>query len=291
MYRIKADHFDLKKICDSGQIFRMYELKDGEFSVYAGQRYLRLSQNGNEITFFCDRSEYEAFWHNYFDLGTDYGKMAASVDVADTFLTNAMKYGSGIRVLRQDIWEMIITFIISQQKQIKSIRKCVEALCERFGREYCDSDSGVRWHGFPSAAEILSGGREGLEGLSLGYRARYIYETAQQYLEWGIGDDELRGYTYEEARKYLCGFTGIGEKVANCICLFGVGFPDAFPIDVHIKDILYREYYRGEKEQKKLGLQEYEALINEHFSKYTGYRGIIQQWIFAYEIAGNVYRS
>lgn len=294
MIIIKENCPDIGGICDSGQLFRMYRRTDGiTFDLFAGQRHLAVRQQepGGEIVFDCTPEEYEQYWKGYFDLGRDYKRIRNSIDPTDPFLTAAAASCGGISVLKQDVWETMISFIISQQKQIPSIRRCVEALCERFGEHYSDRD--CEWFGFPSAEAIAAGGPDGLKGLSLGYRERYIYETAVQYLDHGIRDEELYSMSYENAKQYLCSFSGIGEKVANCILLFGAGMTDAFPIDVHIKDILYREYALPEEKndvsgRDGLSLNRYREIIDEHFSRYKGAKGIIQQWIFAYELKKNV---
>lgn len=288
MVSMEMEYFDAEKIMNSGQVFRMYGNDDGSITVYSGDRRLRLVQKGKQVDFFCTEKEFEEYWKHYFDLDRDYAEMVRTVlgDEAgigeakkgDGFLKAACRYGSGIRLLNQDIWEMMISFIISQQKQIPSIRKCIEALSRRFGENKGD------YYAFPSAEAIASAGPDGVKGLSLGYRERYIYETAVAYLERGLPDEEIRKMSFEDARKYFCSFCGIGEKVANCICLFGAGFIDAFPIDVHIKDILYREYAGGSIPEEKMRLCDYQLLIEENFGRFAGFKGLVQQWIFAYEL-------
>lgn len=298
------NYFNLRKIMNSGQIFRMYEPEDGRFIVFSGNKRLELYQDTQNIEhgmtkveFYCNDSEFTAYWENYFDLKRDYEAIVKSAEknCNSEFLRKSCEYGADIRVLKQDIWEMMISFIISQQKQIPSIRKCIEALCERFGEKH------ETWYGFPTAESIASAGPEGLKGLSLGYRERYIYETAVKYLTDGITKDELEKMPAAEVKKYLTSFTGIGDKVADCICLFGVGLVDSFPIDVHIKDILYREFVSDKDKRKKteqvsyeisrkklldsLSYNDYMKIIDDNFSAFNGVKGIIQQWIFAYEIA------
>ena len=306
MYKINTEYFDLKRIMNSGQVFRFYELTPGEYVLYSGNKRLELSQNGNEVTFRCSKEEFDEYWEAYFDLKRDYGSLVKLAekncrDICDKgklFLKDAAAYSAGIRILKQDVWEMMISFIISQQKQIPSIRKCIEALCERFGERHED------WYGFPTAASIASAGPDGLKGLSLGYRECYIYETAVKILTDGFDGSSLSNMSYEDAKKYLCSFSGIGEKVADCVCLFGGGFTDAFPIDVHIKDILYREFLSDtekkkieENLKKRMGTADisrkklldsipytgYQDIIDKAFSPYKGVRGIVQQWVFAYE--------
>ena len=307
-------YFNLRKIMNSGQIFRMYEPEAGRFVVFSGNKRLELHQNivpeydkndpkGIKVDFMCSQKEFDEYWEDYFDLKRDYG---AIVQLAQThyekvknrgaeFLKKSCEYGADIRVLKQDIWEMMISFIISQQKQIPSIRKCIEALCERFGEKHSS------WYGFPTPESIASAGPDGVKGLSLGYRERYIYETAVKYLTDGIPDDKLRTMSADEVKKYLCSFTGIGDKVADCVALFGVGLVDSFPIDVHIKDILYREFVSDKTKNQiekniandisrkklldRLSYSDYMQIINDNFTAFNGVKGIVQQWIFAYEIA------
>lgn len=298
---LTLDLFDPGAICESGQIFRMYELQGNKtashiYEVYSGNRRLEIHEliddgsaaavdgsvadkGAKKFLFTCPQEEFDGYWRHYFDLDRDYARIVKRAECGtDRFVKAAVTYGRGIRVLNQNIWEMMISFIISQQNQIPKIRKTVEKLCERFGEKH---DGG--WYGFPSPAAIVAGGPDGLKGLSLGYRERYIYETAIQYLDHGVSDEELKRMDYSSAMRYLTSFSGIGEKVANCVCLFGAEFPDAFPVDTHIKDILYREYYHGSTPKEKLTIRDYNRIVDDGFISYIGVRGIVQQWIFAYE--------
>ena len=275
MYTTKIKNMNLNQILNSGQIFRMDCVAENSYTIAAYGRLLEITQNGEEFTFSCDEAEFNEIWYNYFDLNTDYEQLLSKIDKEDLFLKNAAEAGKGIRILRQNLWEMVITFIISQQKRVEEIKRCVNRLCERY-------ESGF---GFPTPEMILADGPEKLSGLSLGYRERYIYETARQVCEGEVVLEGLAECGYDTAFEELKKLCGVGNKVANCICLFGLGYVDAFPIDTHIKDILYREYYADKnKEQKKVTDKEYETIVNEHFGRYSGYRGIVQQWIFAYEL-------
>ena len=304
-FEIRTVYFDAGKIAASGQVFRMYETEPGVFDIYSADKHLRLTeehgeakeskacsdgQNKDSITLrlYCPERDLP-YWRRYLDLDRDYEAVTGLLDAKDGYLNRCCAAGRGIRILRQDTWEMMISFIISQQKQIPSIRKCIEGLCAKLGTRM--EDGSHAWYSFPTAAQIAAAGPAGVQGLSLGYRERYIYETAVQFLDHGIPDETLAAMPYEDAKKYLLSFTGIGEKVANCILLFGAGFVDAFPIDTHIKDILYREYYlpdlcgKAPVPQEKLTMTDYDRITDEYFRKYSGFRGIVQQWIFADEVA------
>ena len=291
------EFFNLRKIMNSGQIFRMYEDCEGTFTVYSLNRRLKAEQKDGKVFFYCSEEEFEGYWEEFFDLKRDYGRIVQRAGEqtgnecakGGDFLKAACTYASDIRILKQDVWEMMVSFIISQQKQIPSIRKCIEALCERFGTKHTEPNGGAdeTWYGFPDAKAIASAGPDGLKGLSLGYRERYIYETAVRYLSEGKDESFYREMTYEQARKYLCTFSGIGEKVADCVCLFGCGFADAFPIDVHIKEVLYREFFDEDGKKTpfdKIPYSEYMTVIDKCFASFSGVKGIVQQWIFAYEL-------
>ena len=298
MVEKETEFFNLRKIMNSGQIFRMYEDREGVFTVYSRDRRLKAEEKDGKVLFYCSEEEFESCWEDFFDLKRDYGSIVQRAGLEKTgsesakgreFLKAACTYASDIRILKQDVWEMMISFIISQQKQIPSIRKCIEALCERYGTKHTELDDGAgeTWYGFPDAKAIASAGPEGLKGLSLGYRERYIYETAVRYLSEGIDENFYKGMTYEQTRKYLCSFSGIGEKVADCVCLFGCGFTDAFPVDVHIKEVLYREFFDESRKKTsfdKIPYSEYMTVIDRCFASFSGVKGIVQQWIFAYEL-------
>lgn len=276
-----TDYFNPGKICDSGQIFRMYRGEESVFFVYSGNRRLIIRcLSEHEFELDCDESEYESYWKHFLDLDRDYSTFVDKVDKEDSFLLRACDWGSGIRILNQNVFETMISFIISQQKQIPSIRKCIEALCARFGERH-ESREGA-WYGFPTPESLVSKGPEGLAGLSLGYRERYIYETSMAYITRGLSDAEFLALPYDEAKQYLLSFCGIGEKVANCILLFGGGRFDAFPVDVHIRQILAREYM-GLKPGEDISTSAARKLVEEKFGRYAGFKGLVQQWIFAYE--------
>lgn len=283
--KIKLPCFDPEMIAGSGQIFRMYKEPDGSHIVYSAQRILKIDYTEEKYVFelSCTEKEFEEYWKHYFDCETDYEGICRRVDESDSFLRASVDFSHDIRVLNQDLFEMMISFIISQQKRIPDIRRCVETLCSRFGRKR-DVSGEIGMSGFPEEAllrncfpeprAIADAGREGVSGMSLGYREPYVYEAAVHFLaDEVIQSGQIYAMTYEDAKAHLKTYLGIGDKVANCICLFALGHKNAFPVDVHIKDILKREYNI-----------ETASEINKVYSEFTPYRGIVQQWIFAYEI-------
>lgn len=286
-------NFDLRQIADSGQCFRMKpvnenpECRDGEYAytVISSGRTLTIMQNQDHFTFFCPDSHMD-FWEQYFDLPTDYKAMIAAINPKDSYLTSAARYGSGIRILRQDPWEMIITFIISQQKTIPAIQKLVAALCSRYGAPLeppLHMDLPLVFHAFPTPEQLNQASLEDLLELKLGYRAKYIKRICEDACSGALDLERLNDMNYSAAMAYLQSFYGIGEKVANCICLFGLHHIEAFPVDTWIKKILLSEYSpdcRGIKKIPQTRVCEF--LIEKYFSRYKGYAGVMQQYIFFY---------
>lgn len=265
MVEIHQECFSLKKICDSGQCFRMKEIGENRYGVIAFGKYLEMEQREKSVILFCTQEEYEALWRDYFDLDVDYGIILRGVDREDVYLCEAMQYGSGIRILNQDLWEMMISFIISQQNNIKRIRKCIQTLCERFGEKKMD-EYGGEYFDFPTPDSLAKATEEELKDCNLGYRSRYIKKTAQQVVQRG-GLSDLAAMTYTQAQEELMKFFGIGEKVSNCICLFALRKKEAFPVDTHIRQVLQKHYPQGFP-----------------FEQYKENAGVIQQYIFYYDL-------
>lgn len=262
----RIEHMDLEQIANSGQCFRMKKIKESTWSVVFGDKYLEISQDGDEFSFSCSEEEFCKVWHDYLDLDLDYGKIKALQDPADSYLLAAMEYGWGIRILKQNLWEMIVTFLISQNNNITRIRNSVEALCVRFGTKLVSSGGAV-FYTFPQPETIVKAGMTGLSGLGLGYRDKYILKTAVSAVEKSLDLDWLKTASYEDAHKLLMAQYGIGKKVADCICLFGLYHVDAFPLDTHMNKILETHYPAGFP-----------------YGRYRGYLGIIQQYLFYYDL-------
>ena len=177
----------LSAIADSGQCFR-WQRRGEEWRIVAGKNAVQAMQNlsGDELTLNCSQEEYTRFWKPYFDLDTDYGAVIAAIPPEDAYLRAAAEYGQGIRILRQDPWETLITFILSQRKNIPAIRQCVEKLCAACGNVICEDTEGPLY-AFPSPEEICTLGEERLRALGLGYRAPYVLRTAEAFCAgWSV---------------------------------------------------------------------------------------------------------
>lgn len=275
MITIKNENFSIRQIRESGQCFRLElleEAEDKEGRVYreyglpAFGRYLRISQCGQCIDLSCSQEEFDFIWKDYFDLDENYGKLIASIDPGDAYLNRAAAFGSGIRILRQDLWEMIISFIISQQNNIKRIRHCIDLICRKYGNRM-ESDEGDAYYSFPTPQALMDAGLEDLYACNLGYRSRYVKETAGAVCRGDVDLAAIRKMKYQEAASELKRLCGVGEKVANCICLFALHHTDAFPVDTHINKVLKEQYPEGFP-----------------FDRYPGYGGSLQQYIFYYDL-------
>ncbi len=271
MVHIRNDNFSISQICMSGQCFRMNQLegeKAGAVGLIAFGKYLEVFQNGNEICFDCTLEDYDTIWKSYFDMETDYAAIIKRIDAADSYLMSAAAFGSGIRILRQDLWEMIISFIISQQNNIKRIRRCIRLLCEKYGEKKI-APNGVEYYDFPTPKVLSQVSVEELYACNLGYRSRYIYETSNAILHQEIDLEKLSTLSYFDAGKELLRLCGVGTKVADCICLFALHKTEAFPKDTHINKVLAAQYPNGFP-----------------FEKYDDCGGVLQQYIFFYDLNG-----
>lgn len=258
---------DLGQISRSGQCFRMRQVSADTYALVARGRYLEAGQQGTQISFSCTEREFGDIWQDYFDLDTDYGKIKRAIDPEDAYLQAAAQAGSGIRVLRQELWETIVTFIISQRNNIPRIKKCVEVLCREFGGKDRDFRGDV-YDLFPTPRALADASEESLRGCGLGYRAPYIKKTAYMVASGEVDLDGLAALGYGEAREKLQKLCGVGKKVADCISLFALHHIDAFPVDTHIQDMLER-YPEGFP-----------------FERYAGFAGVLQQYAFYYELFG-----
>lgn len=260
------DNFSIGQICESGQCFRMKEISENEYEVIAFGKYIKVKSKGNITEFDCNEDDFNNIWSLYFDIETDYQAIIDSIDKNDKYLCKAAKNGSGIRILRQDLFEMIISFIISQRNNIKRIRKCIAGLSERFGEKKTAAD-GTVFYDFPTAEALYNANIEDIKSLGVGYRDVYIKKAAEAVYLGQIDLDSISKMNYQSAKEELLKLYGVGEKVADCICLFSLHILESFPKDTHINQVLAREYKEGFP-----------------FDKYGDKVGVLQQYMFYNEL-------
>ncbi|NCC07981.1 MAG: DNA-3-methyladenine glycosylase 2 [Clostridia bacterium] len=254
-------NFSLAQIADSGQCFRMEMQPDKSCVLAARDKALKIIPlGGDEYDFNCTTAQFDGYWKGYFDLEADYQKWMQSVPKSDAFLTKAAEYGKGLRILRQDAWEMLVTFLISQRKNIPAIKKCVNAISEKFGTKI----DGTDMYAFPTPQQLASDYAL-LGTCSLGYRTQYVYEAAVSVCDGTIDLKAMASLDDDALFAQLLKIKGVGAKVANCVMLFGFHRINAFPIDVWIQRILDAHYQAGFP-----------------LDAYKGYAGVIQQYMFYY---------
>lgn len=261
-----TDDFDLKKIADSGQCFRWQPIEDNGYRIIHGDSCLCIWQDEDCIyRLDCTEDEYNDVWSVYLDMKEDYRSIREKIDVnVDPFLHEAAEHEKGIRILKQEPWEALISFIISQNRNIPAIKASIEKLAERAGDRKTDSRGQV-YYTFPTPEAIVNMSEEALASCKLGYRDKYVRRAAESVVN---GELDLTGIgigTDDEVLAKLTGLYGVGKKVASCMLLFGLHHLDAFPVDVWIKRVLETEYSDGYP-----------------FENYSPYNGVYQQYMFAY---------
>ncbi|MBP3204106.1 MAG: DNA-3-methyladenine glycosylase 2 family protein [Blautia sp.] len=263
------DHFDLSEIAVSGQCFRIHPPKDNNWTVITGDHILKIKSltiddsGTGTYDFDCDPTEFDQIWVPYFDLETDYSAIISTIDPEDAYLNEAARYGSGLRILHQDLWEVIVSFIMSQRKSIPAIRSNVEKLCKNFGTEI---EKGI--FTFPSYEDLAEASAEDFMLCGLGYRANYLHMICRLISEGVWAPEEITSPDLKDAQiiDQLKQLPGIGLKVANCISLFGLHRLSAFPRDTWIQKI-EDGYYGG----------------RFPVEQYPEYAGVMQQYMFFFE--------
>lgn len=279
-----VEYFDVNKIFDCGQCFRFDRVENSSHSVeFAGVAYGRhvsFAQDGDTVYVYgSDMSDFEAVWRHFLALDVDYEKINEDIlaHSAGTVMDEAMEYGRGIRILRQDAYESVISFIISQNNNIPRIKKIIEALSARCGERIalCEDverhTSGVSsLCAFPTEAALLELGESGLFDMKTGFRAKYIYDAVSKINSGEVVLSDIRSLdSTDDCIERLCAIKGIGLKVASCAALFGMARYDAFPVDVWMKRVA----------------QKYFADEADDFSgkRFGSFAGIAQQYLFYYE--------
>lgn len=259
------DSLNLHHTLMCGQAFRWKKREDFYIGVVKGH-VLKVRQEGNSIEVKGYPEEgLETLIFDYFDLNKDYSEIEDKVSSFDEHLAMAVAFGRGLRLLRQDLWECLISFIISARNNIPCIKRSIETISMRYGDKYEFEDE--FYYLFPSPAQLSQASLEGLLECGTAFRGKYIIETVKRVFESGIDLEELRDMELIEARKALMEFKGVGEKVADCVLLFALQKYEAFPIDVWINRVMRRLYFGG----KEVSLRKMQEYAQERFREYAGY--------------------
>ncbi|NLI62025.1 MAG: DNA-3-methyladenine glycosylase 2 family protein [Methanosarcinaceae archaeon] len=264
--------FDIDQIFNSGQSFRNFSTEDGSYINIVSGRAFRFSQNGSSLMISNSDLSDLSFWDHYFDLSTDYSFFKNHFK-NDLVLSKATSFGSGIRILNQEPFETLITFILSANNNIPRIKNNVERISKNYGNKI-KSDLGT-FYSFPDAKKLASLCPEDLrENCGVGFRDKRIVETSELIADGNILLDDIFDMDTNSARKYIMQLPGVGPKVADCVLLFSFKKRDVFPVDTWIQKIMYKHYVSNDFPKTKLN----EFGIN-HFGEYSG---LAQQYLFYY---------
>ena len=258
------DFFDLKKIADSGQCFRAVPLSGGSYRFVTGDQVLyirKASQDLYEVS--CDRETWSRVWRPYFDLERSYRDLSGQIPAEDAFLGLAAQAGAGIRILRQDPWETLITFILSQRKSIPAIRSMVELLSQRYGTPLRTPSETL--YAFPTPVQLEHVGAEDYIACKAGYRAPYLCDAVARVLSGSLDLEGIAALPDDALIAALEEVRGVGGKVASCVALFAYGRTACAPVDTWIRKII-RQEYQGQSP----------------FPRYGAAAGIMQQYFFYY---------
>ncbi len=278
VYEIEnIDSFELKDIFDCGQCFRWNEEDDESYTGVFKGNVLNVKKEGNKVTFkgVCNGDIKEVV-EDYFDLNRDYEKIKNTLSKIDDNMKKSIEYGKGIRILNQDLWETIISFIISANNNIPRIKGIIERLSKNYGKEI--EYNGKKYYTFPTAKELKDVSVERYRELGLGFRDIRLYETTKMILNGEVNLDELRNNPNTmEVRDKLLTLSGVGPKVADCILLFSdLKRFEVFPIDVWVRRVMNDLYIKNEDETK-VNKKEIEKLAKEKFGSLAG---LAQQYLF-----------
>lgn len=262
-------NFNLKQIFDCGQCFRWDAFKDGYIGIAYGKP-LYITQNGAKVTLHgATAADWQNVWRRYFDADRDYSEIIGTLS-KDSVIRRASDFGNGIRILNQEPFECLISFIISASNNIPRIKKIIGALCENFGNRI--DYMGKAYYTFPTPERIAELDLSELAVIKAGFRDKYILNASRAVCTGQIDLDALKTSSADYAKSQLLKLTGVGDKVADCVMLFSLDKHERFPVDVWIKRITEHCYFDGEQNKETIS-----AFAEEKFGSLGGYA---QQYLF-----------
>ena len=277
-YKIEnIDSFELADIFDCGQCFRWNKQDDGSYTGVFKNNVMNVQKSGDTVTFkgICD-GNIEEIVRDYFDLDRDYDEIKEQLSKIDENVKTSIEYGKGIRILNQDLWEMIISYIISANNNIPRIKGIIERLSKAYGKEI--DWNGEKYYSFPTAEELKDVTVEDFRKIGTGFRDIRLYETTHMILDGKVNLEQLQNNPNTlEVREQLLSLSGVGPKVADCILLFStLKRFEVFPIDVWVRRVM-NELYIKNPDENKVNKKEIEKLAKEKFGNLAG---IAQQYLF-----------
>lgn len=255
--------FVASHILECGQIFRYKKISTEHYIVFSKDKKCEIIQEKDSTKIICDDVDY---FINFFDLNRDYSNIKSQLSNLP-FMTDSLVHGNGIRILNQDPWEMLISFIISANNNIPRIQSIIAKLCTTLGKDMCG------YYSFPTAEAMASMSEDFYRNIGAGYRARYLLQTAQRIAN-GYDLNQLFDMPTKLANEQLLSFVGVGQKVADCILLFAYHKQDVFPVDTWIKKVYCQ--YLGEL----VNPNQIRAKLLDIYGNLSGYA---QQYLFFYK--------
>lgn len=273
-----VEDFDLVHTFECGQAFRWFRQEDDSFTGIVRDRVINVSKIGNDVLIKnTSLQDFKDLWFDYFDLGRDYKKIKRIIS-KDIHMKRAVDFGWGMRILRQDFYETLMSFIISANNNVARIKGIVGAL-SRLSKKSIAFE-GNEYFAFPEPRMVVENGVEALLESRMGYRAKYIFESSKMMLENLVTREDLMKLNTNDAKKELMKFCGVGSKVAECVLLFTHTKLDVFPVDVWVKRVMQALYIKEDVSLK---------YINDYAHAYFGeYCGFAQQYLFYYARAYKV---
>ncbi len=266
--------FHVGQTLECGQCFHFQKLGENEYGLSAFGKLLHIEQTKDSVILYnTTEAEYRQIWEAYFDLNRDYSEIKRTLLTADGKLGDAIDSMWGVRLLKQDFFETLISFIISQNKQIPHIKQIVANLSRAYGT-LLGEIKGEVFYSFPDCHTLKTVGEEELRRLKTGFRAPYICDAVKKVCDGILTEELLCSLDAPEAMNRLMEIRGVGEKVASCVMLFGLGMREEFPVDVWIKRIMEELYFHKETSREEIRTKAMEL--------YGSYGGYAQQYLFYY---------
>lgn len=278
IYTIRTEVFELEDIFECGQCFRWNKEQNGSYTGVFGNNVINVQKQDDIVTFkgVCE-GDIKDVCNKYFDLDRDYSKIMRELSQIDNNLKISIEYGKGIRILNQELWEAIISFIISANNNIPRIKGIIERLSKAYGKKIVWE--GKEYYTFPLPDELKDVTVEEFRRLGLGFRDIRLYETTKMILNNEVDLNKVEQMSTNEAREELLKLSGVGPKVADCILLFStLKRFDVFPIDVWVRRVM-NDLYIQKEDEAKVTKREIQNLAN---SKFGSLQGLAQQYLFYY---------
>ena len=270
----RPENFSVSQVFDCGQAFRFRQVAPREYQGVAFGKYLKVKHIEDGVFLWpCTKNEYQTIWKSYFDLNTNYSEIKKQVSSQFDVMQSAVTFGEGIRILKQDPWEIIISFIISANNNIPRIQGAIDKISEKYGSPFTHVD-GQTYYAFPSPDQLAKARVEDLRACGVGYRDKYILKSAQMVASGEVDINKVKQLPLGQAEKELLKLHGVGKKVADCILLFGFNHMRAFPVDTWVKKVITK-YFLDETASNKDIL----AFADKAFGELAGYA---QQYLFYY---------